>query len=799
MINTQITSNNAAANLNKSDLNLKNEEKQSSVQTSTKEALSAALKKNLGINTDNITQSIIGQDSGNEDLNLKLKSLINKVLNDLNASASKQTPLLKENATNLNFAPNFSNELKNLTTELSKNEVFKEVLQKLESILKPMNEIKVSNMSELFKSSGVFLEAKLKDALNPQSLPQSFHSLINAIKGLSSEKIANEILNFAQKNLEPKASLEGLKEILTSQKTQNQETIKNSPFKTLLALSNKVENFEKYLSKNVNVAQNKITQIAKNFLNTLQKLEPSFKQELTRPQNIVFQNLNLKELNTAFEKLKNDLKALIQGEKISTQDKTNAQTNPKVQSQPNTQFINTQSKNQATNPTIKDHNSTFYQTQQSADETHKEPAIKNQTQANDTIKNEAHKQENTQESIKESVKQDIKQNAQEAIKPGNNEVKIIPETTQENIKESPKNTNLKNQESNNLKEPNNSELKAEANKLTDMKTSTLNAEKSTQTKLTSNNQPSQNSTQASTFANTQQASTQASNIQSQTTPQNQSMQNANLAQNETDSNPQANSTTQQQQSTNTNAVKNLIFLSENESLSELESLSKDLSALNRQLTRNLKELDPNASSSKLNLNDIKNIEKKTARALDDLDQISTKTDKQISQSIKNDIKSTLLQTANIAKSVGDEATLNVANRLLTQIELNQLISLANDSFNTYVPYFWEDLQDSKLMFKRGKKDKFFAQIKLDFKSLGQLEVLVALNNDKYIDINIMAENKEFRKMIYENAHELKKAINQAGLLSSNFFVGDIIKSKFDDFNDTKTRDYEFEMGIDKEA
>ena len=62
----------------------------------------------------------------------------------------------------------------------------------------------------------------------------------------------------------------------------------------------------------------------------------------------------------------------------------------------------------------------------------------------------------------------------------------------------------------------------------------------------------------------------------------------------------------------------------------------------------------------------------------------------------------------------------------------------------------------------------------------------------------MDENKDFRKRIYENAHELKRALSKVGLLSSNFFVGDIIRSKFDS-ELLKNRAYDFEMGIDKKA
>ncbi|MCW1360689.1 flagellar hook-length control protein FliK [Campylobacter jejuni] len=231
-------------------------------------------------------------------------------------------------------------------------------------------------------------------------------------------------------------------------------------------------------------------------------------------------------------------------------------------------------------------------------------------------------------------------------------------------------------------------------------------------------------------------------------------------------------------------------------MGELEKLNKDLSALSRKINEGLKILDNDARNAKINLNDIKNIDNKLELSIKDLSKVTIRNNAEISDEIQNDIKSTLFQVSNLAKNLENDAVLNQANRLLAQIEINQLLSLANNSINTFLPFFWEDLNDSKIIFKRGKKDKFFAQIKLEFAKLGELDVLVALNNDKYIDINIMVENTEFRKIIYQNAHELKRSISKIGLLGSHFFVGDIIRTEF---KNQKLKDYDLDIGIDKKA
>ncbi|EAI4043698.1 flagellar hook-length control protein FliK, partial [Campylobacter jejuni] len=162
-----------------------------------------------------------------------------------------------------------------------------------------------------------------------------------------------------------------------------------------------------------------------------------------------------------------------------------------------------------------------------------------------------------------------------------------------------------------------------------------------------------------------------------------------------------------------NIVKNLAFNVENLDLEQVQDLSKNLSNLSRRLNESLKELEPYTQNAKLNQAELKNLEHKLNLSTKDLAQIKPKTEQDIAESLHHDVKSTLLQISNLAKNEGNEAVYNQANRLLAQIEINQLMSLANDSINTYLPFSWDDLNDSKIMFRRGKKDKFFAQIKLE--------------------------------------------------------------------------------------
>ncbi|WP_338878146.1 flagellar hook-length control protein FliK [Campylobacter jejuni] len=703
MINTQLAS--QIANTQKNDLKVDNStsKDKTNLKDNPKKALAQALKQNLGLSKDASSEEILAKFVQNE-TGTKLKELVNKLLDQINAQKNPDSPVLKQGK-NLNLAPNFANELKTLSTELAKSDTFTQVLDRLNQILKPASEIKNNNLAPLFKNSGVFLEAKLKDALNEELLPKSFHSLLSTIKGLSSEKLSVQIAQLADTNLNPKNTLKELKNIINSSKNENKQILNQSSFKALLNLSSKLENFKNYISKNPSHAQEKITPIANKILKELNSIKNDFFKALNKPENLMIKDPNiLKQTATAFEKLENTLKNILGNQASKIQDKENILENLL-----------------------------------SNKENIKEEQLNHNTKNQDEEKHiKVSKEETLADDAKTDIKQDVKNEENLPKKEVNVNLDSSTKTHEENIKENPKFYETK----------------------TENKTS-INTN-------TNTSNPNTNNTQ--NLNNTQ-------NIQSNN---NQTMQNI----------------FKNQEFIKQNIVKNLAFNVENLDLEQVQDLSKNLSNLSRRLNESLKELEPYTQNAKLNQAELKNLEHKLNLSIKDLAQIKPKTEQDIAESLHHDVKSTLLQISNLAKNEGNEAVYNQANRLLAQIEINQLMSLANDSINTYLPFSWDDLNDSKIMFRRGKKDKFFAQIKLEFAKLGDLEILISLNNEKYIDINIMAENIEFRKTIYENAHELKRNINKAGLLSANFFVGDIIRSKFDTRN---MKNLDLEMGMDKKV
>lgn len=774
MINTQLTSQIANAQKNdiKTDSGISKDKLNS--KDNPKEALSQALKQNLGLSKNASDEEVLTRFVQNE-TSAKLKELVNKLLDQINAQKNPDSPMLKQGK-NLNLAPNFANELKVLSTELAKSDTFTQVLDKLNQILKPASEIKNSNLAPLLKNSGIFFEAKLKDALNEELLPKSFHSLISTIKSLSSEKLNTQIAQLANANLSPKDTLKELKNIISSNKNENKQILNQSSFKALLNLSSKLENFKNYIAKNPSHTQEKILPIASKIAKELSAIKNDFFKALNRPENLMIKDTKLlKQSAWAFEKLENTLKNI-----------------------------------------LGDH---FPKTPQ------KESILESLLNSKENIKNEPIKNENIKEDAK-TQKEDIvkhdeyteEESPNSNIKKGESEEKPTQTPKKENVlddndvdvkQDIKKETNLESQEDFHLKEDQNLDSKMENRKdnTQDSKNKTEENQAENNTKNSTSNQDKikdekqekikenitkenpkfyETKTENKTSTNTHNPSNNPSNTQNTNNPQNTQQLNNQTAQN----------IIKNQEFIKQNIVKNLAFSVENLDLEQVQDLSKSLSNLSRKLNESLKELEPHTQNAKLNQAELKTLEHKLNLSIKDLAQIKPKTEQDIAESLHHDVKSTLLQISNLAKNEGNEAVYNQANRLLAQIELNQLMSLANDSINTYLPFSWEDLDDSKIMFRRGKKDKFFAQIKLEFAKLGDLEILISLNNEKYIDINIMAENVEFRKTIYENAHELKRNINKAGLLSANFFVGDIIRSKFDTRN---AKNLDLEMGMDKKV
>lgn len=218
------------------------------------------------------------------------------------------------------------------------------------------------------------------------------------------------------------------------------------------------------------------------------------------------------------------------------------------------------------------------------------------------------------------------------------------------------------------------------------------------------------------------------------------------------------------------------------------SLQNKIENLTRLLSANLKNEE--SFKNYVSTNELKGLKTHLNQAKKDMDNISPRNNEHISKAVSNDAKAILLQTSKMALAKDNKVAYEISQKLLNQIELNQIISVANNEVNTYLPYSIDDLDESNISFRSDSEDRFYAQIKLKFKKLGSLNIMLGLNKDKYLDINMMIENDVFRQTLINHAKMFKKDLRKADLIVSNFFISKLRENKYEE-------EYKMNIGFDK--
>ena len=250
-------------------------------------------------------------------------------------------------------------------------------------------------------------------------------------------------------------------------------------------------------------------------------------------------------------------------------------------------------------------------------------------------------------------------------------------------------------------------------------------------------------------------------------------QNSSLSQNSSFSQNASfsqNSTLTQEQ----NSFKNINLSQFKEAISSevnTPNLQGKITELARALTSLKNTLSPELASAKSALEEIKSLARLAKSAAKSIGAIKPNNAEQALKELQSDMKSVLL---NLKESTQNQSsTQNIhtaAQRLLTQIEIHQLASFAQNSLQTYLPYHWDELNSSNLSFKRGNKDKFYARIELSFVKFGEIGIVLGLAENKFLDVSIQTGNDGFKELILSETKSLKRALNELGLVVNNFFV-----------------------------
>ena len=278
------------------------------------------------------------------------------------------------------------------------------------------------------------------------------------------------------------------------------------------------------------------------------------------------------------------------------------------------------------------------------------------------------------------------------------------------------------------------------------------------------------------------SSLNANSAQNDSFSQNSSLsQNSSFSQNASFS---QNSTLTQEQ----NSFKNINLSQFKEATSSevnTPNLQGKITELARTLTSLKNTLSPELASAKSALEEIKSLARLSKSAAKSIGAIKPNNAEQALKELQSDMKSVLL---NLKESTQNQSsTQNIhtaAQRLLTQIEIHQLASFAQNSLQTYLPYHWDELNSSNLSFKRGNKDKFYARIELSFVKFGEIGIVLGLAENKFLDVSIQTGNDGFKEIILSETKSLKRALNELGLVVNNFFVASKGgKSAYEQFED----------------
>lgn len=200
------------------------------------------------------------------------------------------------------------------------------------------------------------------------------------------------------------------------------------------------------------------------------------------------------------------------------------------------------------------------------------------------------------------------------------------------------------------------------------------------------------------------------------------------------------------------------------------NIQSKISAIANRINSLITSIDPKLANIKNELSEIKSLERASKIAQKELSKIKANEPNEALKNLQNDLKSVLLNLRESSQTQNLQNINQAVNRMLTQIEIHQLMSYTQNSIQTYLPYTWDELASSQVAFKRGKKDRFYARIELNFIKFGDISVVLGLSENKYLDISIQTAKADFKDMILARTSELKQAISAQGLIINSFFL-----------------------------
>ena len=220
---------------------------------------------------------------------------------------------------------------------------------------------------------------------------------------------------------------------------------------------------------------------------------------------------------------------------------------------------------------------------------------------------------------------------------------------------------------------------------------------------------------------------------------------------------------------------NLTTLLSQNNFNNLNSFTSNFSSNITPLLTSLKDSLENMNPNNLNLqNQVMKFVEKIENIIKELSNPNIQ--KNEAQNLNEDMKSVLLKMQDELASKTDAKSQELAkqvDKLLTQIDYQQLLSLSSNSNSVYLPFLWEMLEDGNISMKKTDEEKFYCQINLTLKDFGKVDLMLALYDKNKLDLTVYAQREHFKVAIRDNMQKLKIALNSVDLIPVNIKLLDL--------------------------
>ena len=205
------------------------------------------------------------------------------------------------------------------------------------------------------------------------------------------------------------------------------------------------------------------------------------------------------------------------------------------------------------------------------------------------------------------------------------------------------------------------------------------------------------------------------------------------------------------------------------------NFSSTLNPLLTQLKETLESLNPSEHNLQ---NHIMKLVEKIETIIKELSDPNIQ--KNENSNIKDDMKSVLLKMQEELSSKTDTKSQELAkqvDKLLNQIDYQQLLSVASNSNSVYLPFLWDMLEEGNISMKKIEEDKFYCQINLTLKDFGKVDLMLALYDKNKLDLTVYAQREHFKIALRDNMQQLKIALNSVDLIPVNIKLLDLKEEK----------------------